>query len=162
MTTADVEPLWPKAPSRRRPGRSTYASLHRAYHRLTRRLVRELFPWQLSPAEGLILLAIRINSPAPVWMVRRDTGLRGSTLSSMLERLETRGLLARKRAPDDPRAVEVTLTPEGKHLAEVAAATFDEIDIELATFTSPADRAGVDAVDEASAAMTPGRAPLDY
>jgi DNA-binding MarR family transcriptional regulator len=129
---------------------------------LTRRLDRELFPWQISPPEGLVLVTAQVHSPAPVWMIRRETGLRGSTLSSILTRLEARGLLVRTRAPDDPRAVEVTLTAAGDELAGTAAATLAEIDLELSSFTSPDERAGVGAVYEAAGAMTPSPAPFDY
>ncbi len=161
MVRRDDPPIWPGG-RQASPARSTYASLHGAYHRLTRRLDRELFPWQISPPEGLVLVTAQIHSPAPVWMIRRETGMRGSTLSSILARLEARGLLVRTRAPDDPRAVELTLTAAGDELAGTAAATFAEIDLELSSFTSPDDRAGVAAVYEAAGAMSPSPAPFDY
>lgn len=158
----DREVMWPKRRREIRAGRSTYASLHGAFHRISQRVQRELFPWQLSPAEAIVLAAARFADPVPVWMLRRDTGLRGSTLSSILQRLERRALIVRTRAPDDPRAVDVSLTAEGHELARTSAATFAELDLELATFTRYEDRAGVDAVDEASAVMIPGPAPPDY
>ena len=45
-------------------------------------------------------------------------GLEKSTMSGLVDRAERRGLLARGRAEDDGRAVEVFLTEAGRELAE--------------------------------------------
>lgn len=45
-------------------------------------------------------------------------GLDKSTISGLVDRAERRGLLARDRNPDDRRAVDVFLTPEGRELTE--------------------------------------------
>ncbi|MBQ9003915.1 MAG: MarR family transcriptional regulator [Eggerthellaceae bacterium] len=48
-------------------------------------------------------------------------GVRPQTLGEMLQKLEERGLVARKRSESDGRAVEVTLTDEGRsRAAEIA------------------------------------------
>lgn len=49
--------------------------------------------------------------------LRLDSG----TLTPLLKRLETRGLLARRRDPEDERRVRVTLTGAGRALGDQAA-----------------------------------------
>ncbi|RZT86619.1 MarR family transcriptional regulator [Pseudonocardia sediminis] len=48
--------------------------------------------------------------------------LDSGTLSPLLRRLETRGLVARHRRPEDERTVEVSVTAEGAALRDRAAA----------------------------------------
>lgn len=48
--------------------------------------------------------------------LRLDSG----TLSPLLKRLETNGLIRRERSASDERLVEVTLTPAGRHLERKA------------------------------------------
>ena len=48
-------------------------------------------------------------------------GIRPQTLGEMLQKLEERGLVARKKSEADARAIEVTLTDEGRaRAAEIA------------------------------------------
>ena len=48
-------------------------------------------------------------------------GLDKSTISGLVDRAEKRGLVGREPNPLDRRAVDVFLTTEGRHLAEVGA-----------------------------------------
>lgn len=59
-------------------------------------------------------------------------GLDKSTMSGLVERAERRGLMARGRSPEDGRAVDVFITPEGRDLAERVQ---EEIRAALAPFT---------------------------
>ncbi len=58
-----------------------------------------------------------------------------STISHQLQRLERRGLLRRRRSPDDNRSVMLTLTPQGRKVArqcyDLAAAVYDAITAEI-------------------------------
>lgn len=56
-------------------------------------------------------------------------GLERSTLSGLVDRAERRGLLARRRAAEDGRAIEVGMTPAGHALTDRA---FAEITAALA------------------------------
>ena len=47
----------------------------------------------------------------------RCIGVETSTMTRMLDRLEAKGLLSRKRCPDDRRIIWLELTDEGRHLA---------------------------------------------
>jgi DNA-binding MarR family transcriptional regulator len=59
-------------------------------------------------------------------------GLDKSTVSGLVDRAEKRGLLQRGPNPDDGRAVDVYLTPDGARLAEQAA---DQVARALAAMT---------------------------
>jgi DNA-binding MarR family transcriptional regulator len=59
-------------------------------------------------------------------------GLERSTLSGLVDRAESRGLVARAPSPEDRRVVEVLLTPAGVGLAERVT---DDIGRELSPLT---------------------------
>jgi DNA-binding MarR family transcriptional regulator len=59
-------------------------------------------------------------------------GLERSTLSGLVDRAESRGLVARAPSPEDRRVVEVLLTPAGVRLAERVS---DDIGRTLAPLT---------------------------
>ena len=162
--TADAmtHPSGPAAGKRARPDRR-YASLHGAYHRLTRRLDRELFPWQISPPEGLVLVTVQIHSPAP--RLDDPPGDGHARVDALLRSWpgSRRGACSSGRGPRTTQGrSRLTLTAAGDELAGTEAVTFAEIDLELSSFTSPDERAGVAAVYEAAGAMSPSPAPFDY
>jgi DNA-binding MarR family transcriptional regulator len=59
-------------------------------------------------------------------------GLDKSTMSGLVERAERRGLVTRGKSPEDRRAVDVSITPAGRELAERLQ---EEIRAALAPFT---------------------------
>ncbi|GLW64774.1 MarR family transcriptional regulator [Actinomadura rubrobrunea] len=59
-------------------------------------------------------------------------GLDKSTLSGLVERAERRGLVARGRSPEDRRVVDVSLTEQGRELAE---RLLEEVRVALAPST---------------------------
>jgi DNA-binding MarR family transcriptional regulator len=61
-----------------------------------------------------LVLAALGDGPARVGAVARDAALSPPTASHVLERLETAGLIVRKMAAGDRRAVDVELTPVGR------------------------------------------------
>ena len=58
----------------------------------------------------------------------KATHLRPPTVSIILKRMETEGLVIRKTDPDDRRAVRVYLTPAGKELDKKNIARIKELD----------------------------------
>jgi DNA-binding MarR family transcriptional regulator len=73
---------------------------------------------EVTQGEAHVLAFLYGRGAARVGEIHEEFGHRRSTLTSILGRLEGRGLLGRAIDPDDRRGVLVTLTPRGKSLAK--------------------------------------------
>ena len=94
--------------------------LHAASRAMTavyRPLLEEL---GLTYTQYLVMLLLWEDEPRLVNELGRVLELDSGTLSPLLKRLEAAGLVRRERRATDERAVEVTLTPEGRALRERA------------------------------------------
>ena len=74
----------------------------------------------LTYTQYLVMLLLWEGEPRLVKEIGRVLELDSGTLSPLLKRLEAAGLVRRERRAADERAVEVTLTPEGRALKEHA------------------------------------------
>ncbi|MEO7754086.1 MAG: MarR family transcriptional regulator [Terracoccus sp.] len=79
-----------------------------------------LEPLGLTHPQYLVMLALWERSPLSVREIGRLISLEPATLSPLLKRLESAGLVARDRDPRDDRALAVTLTERGRALRERA------------------------------------------
>lgn len=75
----------------------------------------------LTHPQYLVMLALWEQSPRSVRSLGGALAMEPATLSPMLKRLESAGLVARNRAPGDDRALAVGLTEAGRTLREKAA-----------------------------------------
>jgi DNA-binding MarR family transcriptional regulator len=92
-------------------------------------------------------------------VVRHRTGLRASTLDSLLDRLVARDLVRRVSPRERRSEVLLELTIGGELRAYRAAAALAEIDAELRIFLAPETLAAADALFEAARALgVPGTA----
>ncbi len=92
-------------------------ALYSAHHRVGR-IYRELLaPWSLSYTQFIVLLVLAREDGLTVGRLGDVLGLDSGTLSPLLKRLESRGLLGRSRSRGDERVVTVSLTGEGSALA---------------------------------------------
>lgn len=81
-----------------------------------------LEPLGLTHPQYLVMLALWEHSPRTLGDLAHTLLLEPATLSPLLKRLEEQGLVVRARNPRDERALEVTLTPEGRALRDRATA----------------------------------------
>jgi DNA-binding MarR family transcriptional regulator len=79
--------------------------------------VDELREQQLTQGEAHILALLAESSPLTVGDLHRGLAHKRSTLTSILDRLTERGLIARKVGESDRRTFVVTLTSGGRKLA---------------------------------------------
>jgi DNA-binding MarR family transcriptional regulator len=79
-----------------------------------------LEPLGLTHPQYLVMLALWEASPRRVRDLAEALYLEPATLSPLLKRLESAGLIERRRDPDDDRALAVSLTPAGVSLRERA------------------------------------------
>ena len=84
-----------------------------AMDRLYRKTLR---PLKLTYAQYLVMLVLWQKDSIAVSELGDRLFLDSATISPMLRRLETNGLVARRRAADDERQVLVSLTAAGKAL----------------------------------------------
>jgi DNA-binding MarR family transcriptional regulator len=147
---------------RRRPVRrrgTAFVDLHGAYHVVNRRLVRELRQHGLSPSEAVVLFTLRRYPMATVSIVRQATGLRPSTLDSLLDRLVEREVLERASPRDIPREIIVTVTPRGRLLTDYAIAALRDVEEELVAFVGTEPLGSLALAFEAARALgVPGTA----
>jgi DNA-binding MarR family transcriptional regulator len=100
------------------------AELHRAVHAIGMRVSDEL---DITQPEALVLYFLAPNGAAPLEDVHRAFLHKRSTLTNVLERLESRGLIERAVSPDDRRRFDLRLTPAGRRTAGKVTALFEEI-----------------------------------
>lgn len=126
------------SPSPPRP--SIPSALHRATRQLQLHLDRIAGEHGLDGAEAHLIAYLGRYAPARVGELVRVFGLKASTVTSMLDRLEQRGLVRRAANPDDRRSFLVSLSARGRRLAAKGVATAAEFDAAVERVVSPTDR----------------------
>ena len=116
-----------------------------------------LEPMGLTHPQYLVMLALWGQSPLAVKDLIEMLQLDGPTLSPLLKRLETAGLVTRSRDPEDERQLRICLTAQGRALREQALSVppqvvaklgmslgdLEELHKGLTTLNDAARRAGV-------------------
>ncbi|MGW1375462.1 MarR family winged helix-turn-helix transcriptional regulator [Streptomyces sp. NPDC002446] len=74
----------------------------------------------LTYPQYLVMLVLWEHGSQPVKAIGEQLRLDSGTLSPLLKRLETAGLVRRERSTEDERSVTIHLTPEGDDLRERA------------------------------------------
>jgi DNA-binding MarR family transcriptional regulator len=120
--------------------------IHKASRQIAGYFERELDGTGLSGQEGHLLVYLGSYAPCPVGELVAVFGLRGSTATSVLDRLEERGLIGRRDNPDDRRSSLLDLTAEGRRLADHVQIFVDRIEAAIARRVSAADEKGFKAV----------------
>lgn len=87
----------------------------RAVTALYRPLLDEL---GLTYPQYLVLVLLRADEVRPISSIARDLQLDHGTLTPLLRRLESAGLLSRTRSAADERVVQIALTADGMALKE--------------------------------------------
>ena len=104
--------------------------------------------------EGHLLTYLVPYGPCTVSELVRVFGVKHSTMTSILDRLEERGLVERKDNPEDKRSYLVGLTAKGRKAAARVNVLVEEIEREIGKRVSKRDLAGFEKVMEAIAEAT--------
>lgn len=95
----------------------------------------------LSRGQGFILFRLGHEDGLPQTELARQTLVRPATLTEVLQRMEGAGLIERRTDPTDQRVSRVYLTPNGEEARGQAEAIWREIETDLSTILSAAERA---------------------
>lgn len=97
--------------------------------RIFERLLIEEGIHEFNGAQGRILFVLWEEDDVPIRVLSEKTGLAKTTLTSMLDRLETAGHIRRVGDPSDRRSVKISLTPKAKGLKE----RYDRVSAEMSS-----------------------------
>ncbi|UCD69027.1 MAG: MarR family transcriptional regulator [Betaproteobacteria bacterium] len=75
---------------------------------------------KITSPQLVCLLTLVEKGPMTATTISREVFLSPSTIVGILDRLEEKGLVKRQRAREDRRVVKVTVTDEGRQVAEAA------------------------------------------
>lgn len=135
------------------PG-SVILALHRATHATLHALTSALADLDLPAADINVLAILADGAGRTVGALATATATRPSTLTSLLDRLIKRGYIARELDPADRRSFLISLTPDGRAVAEHAAAAITDLERQALATVTPAQRAGFHAVVDALTEVT--------
>ena len=113
---------------RRRVGRQLSFALYSASNRVIRLHRPFLEPLGLTYPQFLVMLALYEATPRTVGEVGQELGMDNGTLTPLLKRLESAGLVTRTRDQQDERRVLIELTEAGEALREAACSIPEKIE----------------------------------
>lgn len=121
------------------------ANVQHATHRIGRHLDSALAAVGVDQAEAHVLSALA-GGPMTVAALVEAVGVKRSTLTNILDRLERRGLVSREINPHDRRSFVVRPTRGGLRAAKKVVAVFAVVDSKLAQTTTAEERHAFDVV----------------
>jgi MarR family transcriptional regulator, organic hydroperoxide resistance regulator len=110
------------------PSWSALLALQQATHRTLHILSVRLADLGLTGSETNALAHLADGRGWPMSELSVAAGSRPTTLTSVLDRLEGRGLVIRGSAPRDRRVVLIELTPSGREAAAAVRAAIDALE----------------------------------
>ncbi|MFP5289264.1 MAG: MarR family winged helix-turn-helix transcriptional regulator [Thermoanaerobaculia bacterium] len=120
--------------------------LHKASRQISVYLEAHTRELGLSPVESHFLSYLRSYSPAPIGELVRVFGIKQSTFTSLLDRLEKAGLIRRETNPGDRRSFLIHITDSGRELAERLNAFLEVFEGEIRERLGEGDLEGFRAV----------------
>lgn len=128
--------------------------LHKASRQISVSLEAQTRELGVNPREGHVLTYLRSYAPASIGELVRVFGIKQSTFTSMLDRLETAGLVHREMNPEDRRSFLIHITDEGRELAERLNGRLEALEREIRAHVSARDVDGFHAVMRAIEEIT--------
>ena len=128
--------------------------LHKATHQVGLYIDRHRDTLGVSQAEAHVLAHLSQVGSCSIGELHRSFGHKRSTLTSVINRLEKRGLLVREIHPEDRRSFALHLTRTGKPVANKVRKTLEKLEAAVLGALRKADakgfRATVDAIEKAA------------
>jgi MarR family transcriptional regulator, organic hydroperoxide resistance regulator len=124
-------------------------ALQRTTHHTLHALGSALADLNLSAAETNVLANLAGRGALNVRELAAETGTRATTLTGVLDRLESRGYLTRELDPSDRRSFRLPLTDSGREVAGRVLAAVGELEDAALAQLSAVQIAGFHAVIDA-------------
>jgi DNA-binding MarR family transcriptional regulator len=118
--------------------RKVVRAIERANQRVRRHLAEHLTRLDISEIEAHLVARLSAKGPCSVAELQKALGLRPSTLTNALDRLEERGFVKRKPNPSDRRSFVVTLTAAGSRASSQVIELVDDLEARIASRVSRA------------------------
>ena len=128
--------------------------LHKASRQISVYLETHTRDLGVSPIEGHVLTYLRSYAPTPIGELVRVFGLKQSTFTSLLDRLEKAGLVRREINRDDRRSFLIDISDSGRELAERLNRLLEALEDEIRERVSARDMKGFQAVMSAVEEVT--------
>jgi len=113
----------------------------------------------VGPLEGNVLAFVACFGPFTVGQVGRVFGLKASSLTGLLDRLEKQDLIVRRKNPRDRRSYLIDVTDQGRELGYQARRVIEDLETDILGRVDDQDRAGFDRVMAAVAEATKSAGP---
>lgn len=97
---------------------SIFFLLNKASQSGTRCLAKKLSAFSVTPAQGLILIFLLEEDALKSTVLGERAGLDSATLTGIIDRLERRDLVRRRKNPSDRRAIRICLSDRGAQIAK--------------------------------------------
>lgn len=120
--------------------------IHKASRQISVYMERQMAGTGLTTTEGHLLTYLRVYGPCAITVVASVFDMRGSTMTSVLDRLESRGVVSRTLNPADRRSFLLALTPEGERLADDVQQFVDKLERDIARNVSAEEEDGFRAI----------------
>ncbi len=112
----------------KRVGGFLIAKIHHAAKRIFSKMLKAQGLGSINSAQGRILFVLWQKDGIPISDLARKTALEKSTLTAMLDRLERKGLVHRRRSLEDRRTILISLSPSHAKLEK----KFEQVSAEMA------------------------------
>ena len=149
-----------------RPAASPFrvlSPIHQANRQTSLHIDALLADLSVTAQEGQVLAFVSARDGVPVTAIVRLLGVSKSTVTSLLRRLETAGLMHRGGNPDDARSWLVSATPKGRRNGAAARERVLELERRIQARVTDADMRAlariVDAVTAETGINLPAEAP---
>jgi DNA-binding MarR family transcriptional regulator len=126
--------------------------LHKASRQISMYLERPLD--DLTPQEGHLITYLNSYAPAAIGELLRVFGIKQSTFTSVLDRLEQTGLIRREINPADRRSFLIHITDQGRERAEQSNRVLLDLEEAIRSRVTPRDVEGFHAVMRAVEEIT--------
>ena len=120
--------------------------LHKASRQISVYLEERTREVGLSPLEGHVLTYLRSYAPTPIGDLVQVFGIKQSTFTSLLDRLEKAGYVRREINPQDRRSFLIHISDEGRELAARLNQCLEALEEEIRGRLGARDMKGFQAV----------------